>query len=115
MIQNFIKKILENGDKQPRNETLISSIKGMEEGMLNAISVVVKEWTWLYIFNVLQLQNLSFICLLQEKEKYYNWLGNSRYWEVLSYFLPYLKAFKLLVYALQILTFHSRDRLKLIE
>lgn len=43
MIQNFIKKILENGDKQPRNETLISSIKGMEEGMLNAISVVVKE------------------------------------------------------------------------
>ena len=47
----------------------------MEEGMLNAISVVVKEWTWLYIFNVLQLQNLSFICLLQEKEKYYNWLG----------------------------------------
>ena len=43
LIQSFIKRVLESGDKQVRNETLISSIKGMEEGMLTAIASVGKE------------------------------------------------------------------------
>lgn len=43
LIQAFIKKILESGEKQVRNESLISSIKGMEEGMLSAIAVVGKD------------------------------------------------------------------------
>lgn len=43
LIQTFIKKLLESGDQQVRNENLITSIKGMEEGMLTAIASVGKE------------------------------------------------------------------------
>ena len=43
LIQTFIKKVLQNGEKQGRHQHLINSIKGMEEGMLTAIASVGKE------------------------------------------------------------------------
>jgi hypothetical protein len=42
-IQNFIKKILEIGEKEVRNENVISLIKGLEEGLLGAIGTISKE------------------------------------------------------------------------
>jgi hypothetical protein len=42
-IQNFIKKILEVGEKEVRNESVIGLIKGLEEGILAVLSTLSKE------------------------------------------------------------------------
>jgi chromosome segregation ATPase len=42
-IQNFIKKVLEVGEKEVRNENVISLIKGLEEGLLGVIANIAKD------------------------------------------------------------------------
>ena len=39
-IQGFIKKMLEAGEKESRNESVIGLIKGLEEGLLGAIGTI---------------------------------------------------------------------------